>query len=131
MAKKKPPTSTAADAAPVNSLLDREQVRLDIGIVTRDVVVRSTPFTVANYTGNIVPAKALPKGWEATLANWAMTLATVASDVRRLKPEYKPLTVTVKMAEDTHEETLFATMEILTDAVMAAAKAVIAQGGGQ
>jgi hypothetical protein len=120
-------TRRAATNQPSIVLFDREQVRLDIGLVMRDVVVRSTPFTVANYTGNIVPSKGLPAGWEASLPNWAMTLATVASDARRLKPEYKVLTVTVEMAEETHSIPLFDTMEMLTDALMDAIGVMVAR----
>jgi len=122
-------TSRAATNQPASVPLDREQVRLDIGLVMRDVVVRSTPFTVANYTGNIVPSKRLPAGWEASLPNWAMTLATVASDVRLLKLEYKALTVTVEMAEETHSTPLFDTMEMLTDALMDSIGVVVARVG--
>lgn len=99
-------------------MLDREIVRRDVGLVLRDVVILSTPFTAENYSPLIVPNKEWSDGWEADLPNWGMTLREVEVKLHQIDANYRVLRVVVADAAETLNKALNEAAELLTEKLM-------------
>jgi hypothetical protein len=100
-------------------MLDRQEVRSDVGHIVRDVVIRKTLFDESDYDPEAIPAEPPMNGWDASPANWLLILGHIQGAVHAMKPEYQVLAISEDDATQTRTAPLFITSELLTDLIMA------------
>lgn len=112
-------------------MLDRSEVRANVGRVLRGLVIKWTPFTAQDpdasehgFQWNIVPSKDLWKGFGADRAAWLVLLIKVESGLHQENSAYDVLVVSEADADKTLREPLHNTAEHLTGRIMEAAKLV-------
>ena len=100
-------------------MLDRQEVRSDVGLVVRAVVIDKTLFDESDYDREAIPIAEPMGGWEATLPNWSLILGRVEGVLHAMKAEYRVLSISESDAERTLTQPLFLTCELLTNLIMA------------
>jgi|GEM_PF-892315 len=117
-------------------MLDRSDVRRDVGLAVRHIVVQYTAFTIDTFSFDIVPGAKPPKGFRAKQQAWAALLQRVVARLHAdsSTPEYHLLELRQGDAPQTLGEPLRAVLNLFVDRIIEAnddLQATASAAGGQ